>query len=345
MNFNIESCRWYIEGGFAWFITYEWEILIKIDLKEMRIVSLWCIPGNWEKSQGRYSKCMKLRNKVICFPNFSDDIYILDLQKKMWKRKTVLTSSITELRVSDVFKKKNDIYFVARGEKRIYSFDKKGNIIEKYQIHDDNIGFGEFDNNKYRVVAQESGILFEIDETEKKEILLNEKLWSVVSFNDSVYVNSFFGNIYVVEGKAVTLIREEKRENRCGDADFPVYFNSVRVGTYICFIPYRNDKILIYDTSQKIFFYINIVDEKGEGHFVYCCSLDERYIVIFSSETEKYIKVDIDKKTYSFISIEVDEDVYRELSSILFEKGRIISEGCIVESREFHLDNMLSIWR
>lgn len=356
----IWSINWYIEGNEAWFVDCQYALLLHVNLESFEVKMVSSVPVENVEIIKSHPYCFKFEKKIFCLADRGENIYIFDLEKKVWKCIYIDNPEHTRLHITDIRKVNNKLFAFSSGLGKMICFSgEEFDIVEYFPIVSkikENINYSWDADNCYIVNGKKvyaydcvkNQVLWDRDLDKEYSNLLveNNNIWLTSNENiikkiengneekeygfDLAYANiANNGNDFWIE------------DNMAPDQAF-LYIISVEKSTW--FIPLLTKNIIfIKDDNMENYEQINKpVISKSEfakwglsGQYSFLCKRDNRYIYMFSFSDNSIVIIDGENLHYEKKVLNIDNSVYRE---IMYKRNTVIKE-----EKEFLLSNFIEV--
>lgn len=198
----------FMEESDCWFLTAERSELFCLSGKEKILRFIDKVPQSYNNWRWNNS-CIKIRNKVICFPYNGNCIWLYDLELRKWLK--LIEREDRKNFFCDQYWLVNDLLlFSVWDEKNIYSIDLNNNKLSCYYSFEndlkdeDIIGAICFVNDKYYMVLWNRPVLYEMsnDFEMKNEYLLSKdgKGYNTCIYNENnIWITGFDKNVIKID--------------------------------------------------------------------------------------------------------------------------------------------------
>lgn len=341
----IWSDNWWIEGMYAWFVPGEDNILLMADFEKREISLVDRLPI--KKTGFRmYPRCIKSKQYIFCLPTYEKDIFRYDCKNKRWKKISLSCENEKKAMITDFAVRKNKLYVVSKGLLKIIIINiEEGIVTDEYKIgkKGEVIGRSVFTNDYIYISSSFYPLIYEFDIHTNK---INQ--FQVNGLNDIINTLCFDGDAFWISGRKRTVYSWKKKNNKIdtfknfpnmfGEYNFsesydqllniesekymfPIFLESIAVGGFVWFIPYKTNKIL-YIGKKDDHIREFVVDEEinNQSELKQCLMSamylllyvrEERYIGIYSLKNESILEIDAKRMSYQTLKFGFDEDVMK----------------------------------
>lgn len=351
------SDNWWIEGKNAWFIPGEENILLKANFEKREISLVHELPIKNKIGFRLYPRCVKSGRYVFCLPTYEKDVFRYDCKNKVWMKIPLNCGNEKRVIVVDFTVYDKKLYLISKGLSKIFIIDiDKAVVLNEVQIgnKDEVIGRSIFTNDYIYISSSISSVIyeFEISKNKVNKLYINE-------LNDDINTLCFDDKIFWISGHKRAIYAWERNNNKLKKFDdfpydfgeynfsgvydnllnidpekyiYPVFLESVSVGEFVWFIPYKTNKILyINKESNRIKEFV--VDEKIDNkeslqrHIMLAMYLllyvrKERYIGIYSLKNETIIEIDSEQMNYKVQKFDFQENILKLFLNKVFIENR-----------------------
>lgn len=296
------SDNWWIEDGRAWFCAGEISAIFCVDLNSGRCDLVAWIPECDIMDFRLYTSCIKENNFIFCIPNMAKYVWYYDVKKMDWGRIEVGNEKQLLMSMPAYDKRNNRIWLFedAKGGVFEVSLEKKTRE-KKYQLPDnETMSFYEsilvedeiYCVSGYKVYCINSeGIhAYEISDakTELCTICYDGRNFWLSGHCKDIYVwNPNRGIVKVLEEfpQQFGFYHFERGKDPVVDCsslfcgDFPFYINSILLGKYIWYIPFRSNEIVYIDIDTYEIHLLEVEEEKETKESIANHILAHKYLL------------------------------------------------------------------
>lgn len=368
-NYWIWSDNWWIENDEAWFVEGDKNLLFHYSFHTSECDFLAEIPDESESTFRLNSRCIKFGEEIFCMPDNSSSIWVYHLKDKKFQEIKISNPANVRIGMTHFWKYKEKIIAVSHGLSMLFEIDIQEKKIDNYYPLEGVIASCIKVNDFIYYVAREKNSVFQFDLTKKsiieyhleefskgihticydgknfwlsgycKEIYLWNKEDNSVKVLDC-FPKSFGIYNYAMDGELLLDCDSEKYEA-------PAFLDSVALGQYIWFIPFKTNKIIYINQNT---YEINSLDCSYEDEtrtslaqnmmkhkYLFEYVLDNRFIGLYSFKNNCIFEIDtsekgIRKKEYYLSGEQIKRvgEIYRNKKIILGEKrviDRVIYKG------------------
>lgn len=371
----IWSDNWCIEGKYIWFIAGAINILFCINQEEETLVLAERIPSDELVSLRLHPCCFKQEDSIFCLPDRGENIWRYYCKNQVWQRIMLKNPKKKQIRCSNAWSVKGNIYIVAIGLGQILELNIDTNCIENYyDLLEDGegaiAGSTLVDDSIY-VVGKYPARIYKFN-CQSKMI----QIYRLTDIQDNLETIGYDGEVFWLSGQKlkIYLWREEKGFFILDDfpESFGIYnfsgkyqkllnygdnksevplFNAVAVtARYIWFIPFHANEILYIDKETlQIKKYDMENEEQTEEDmesqllrhkYLLQYVKDNRYIGLFSLKNKWVCEIDCYDLSYKILNYVVNSDILHKLDKyILLDYYRQSKKH--FENAEYGLESLM----
>lgn len=356
-NSIVWSDNWWIEGQYAWFVPGENSVLLMADFEKKEISFVDGFPIENKRKLRMYPRCIKAGRYIFCLPKYEKNFIRYDLESKIWKKISLNSKCEKDIVVFDYSIYGNNLYVISESLSKIIKIDiEAGLVMDEYKLGDNDeiVGRSIFTENYIYVSSSRFPLIYEFDIRENK---VNE-LW-IPDFDDSIHTLCIDENTFWISGRKRAIYTWNRKENKThklkkfpctfGEYNFsgiydkvlnvepekyryPIFLESVNVGEFIWFIPYKTNKIL-YVRKKDGYIKEFIIDkeinsqEELKHHLMLAMYLflyvrEERYLGLYSLKKESILEIDCEQMSYKTLNYDLHTEVIKSFLDGAFMEGR-----------------------
>ena len=341
------SDGWWIEGDKAWFVTTKFNELFEVTLQNNAVKYLATVPEISGYPWRQNPMCFKYKHYIFCLPDIGKCVWRYDLLSKDWSKEKIEAEDGIRIDIHFYYPWEDKCYLYSYALKSFLELDcEKNEIINSYKIANDAEEVlaqpalaGEYiyiPSNKNAVIYKfslKSKVIEKIDVPELESDIrsicfdgenfhLTGNTTSVFKWNENtakvkkIPFPQEFGVYEVLWGG------ETFFENSLNRYSHSTIYQIVKVGKYICLIPFSACPILFLNIEKDV---ITAFPLKAE------------------LETEKTVKRgNPDKFIFAYIKEDRYIGIYSYLNEWIFEID-IIDFSCSIQSYVFSVDTLEQI--
>ncbi len=340
------SDNWWLEKRNGWFVPGKDNILLMANFDKKKISLVDKLPVKKKTGFRMYPRCIKIGQYIFCLPTYEKDILRYDCKNKSWRKISLTCEDEKRAMIIDFEIYENKLYVVSKGLSKIIIINiKQGIVIDEYKIGEKNeiIGKSVFEKNYIYISSSVFSLIYEFDIHTNR---IN-KLW-ISELDDIINTLCLDRNIFWISGRKRAIYAWNKKNNKItkyedfphtfgeynfsGSSDsllnieqekymYPIFLESVNVGDFIWFIPYKTNKIL-YIGKKDYHIKEFVIDEninkqsKLKQHLMLAMYLflyirEERYIGIYSLKNELILEIDSKQMNYKILNFDLNKDVIK----------------------------------
>lgn len=340
------SDNWWLEKRNGWFVPGKDNILLMANFDKKKISLVDKLPVKKKTGFRMCPRCIKIGQYIFCLPTYEKDILRYDCKNKSWRKISLTCEDEKRAMIIDFEIYENKLYVVSKGLSKIIIINiKQGIVIDEYKIGEKNeiIGKSVFEKNYIYISSSVFSLIYEFDIHTNR---IN-KLW-ISELDDIINTLCLDRNIFWISGRKRAIYAWNKKNNKItkyedfphtfgeynfsGSSDsllnieqekymYPIFLESVNVGDFIWFIPYKTNKIL-YIGKKDYHIKEFVIDEninkqsKLKQHLMLAMYLflyirEERYIGIYSLKNELILEIDSKQMNYKILNFDLNKDVIK----------------------------------
>ena len=356
------SDNWWIEDNKAWFCGGQIGALFCVDMKTQQCEFVARIPECKFENFRLYSYCIKYMNKVFCLPSIEDNIWIYDIEENTWEKVEMGNSNQVETCLFSQERIRDRVYLYSITGEELYEINLEKKETKRVWNFLQCWDFPKYEqvNEGLYCIKNKEVTYFNISGDSKDPIVykvsdIQTDFTTICYDGTNFWLSGYCKEIYVWNPEKGLIKRITEFPPKFGFYSFKkgeipkldcesfmnkecsLFKESIALGKYIWFIPYRSNCLIYVDKETYEVFLLELENEYEtkdsiENHFMDHKFLlvyiyENRYVGLYSLKNRCYFEIDTMKLCIRYPDYRLSEESTRAVVKNLVDNKTMFRES------------------